>query len=353
MRRSTGLDISAPKAWEAAEAIRIKVEAEILDQAVYGRPPPDLIATLAAHYIKAVDPGPADLRNLRELIDAFGKRPIIDISRKDIESFYRHRFAHAKPQTQRRHENTLHALLTFAVKKGYLPAMTYWERTKIPRKKGTGVVKRFLPGEAELLIDCARPHLQPLLATLLVTGARVAQTLYLQREHFVLVPGNGRVTFPKTKNGNAYSRPLHDYAVQILIEWVNSRRDPHPDMFLTYYRAPYTVQRGTGGQIRQGFLRARRACVRTLKAKALHDRARVISQATPHWFRHNFANTLRQDHGLDPRTIAEAGMWESVSLVNETYIADAPAHVEEAIKGMAFGKINSPHVRLGRIKNQN
>lgn len=47
---------------------------------------------------------------------------------------------------------------------------------------------------------------------------------------------------------------------------------------------------------------------------------------------------LRQDYRLDARTIAEAGMWESVSLVNETYIADAPAHVEDALRSIAFGQ---------------
>lgn len=30
-------------------------------------------------------------------------------------------------------------------------------------------------------------------------------------------------------------------------------------------------------------------------------------------------------------------MWESVALVNESYIADVPAHVEEALKQMQFG----------------
>lgn len=82
---------------------------------------------------------------------------------------------------------------------------------------------------------------------------------------------------------------------------------------------------------------ARNRCVKKLVAMGLHDRARVIAQATPHWFRHSFANTLRQDYRLDARTIAEAGMWESVSLVNETYVADVPAHVEDALRRMEFG----------------
>ncbi|WP_422366370.1 tyrosine-type recombinase/integrase [Pelagibius sp.] len=337
VRRSTGLDISSPQAWEAAEALRIKVEAELLDQAVYGRPPPVLLATIAAHYIKAVGPGPADLRNLNELLDAFGKRPVAEISRGDIEAYYRSRFADAKPQTQRRHENTMHALLTFATKKGHLPATPYWERTKVPHKKGDSVMKRYLPGEGELLVDCAAPHLRPLFATLLVTGARVGQTIHLKKEHFVLVPGRGRIHFPETKNGNAYTRPLHDYAVNMLTEWLEQRRDRFPEMFLTHRRTPFKPRIGGGGIIQHSFRTARDRCVARLQAMGLDDRARVIAQATPHWFRHSFANTLRQDHRLDARTIAEAGMWESVALVNDTYIADVPAHVEEAMKGMVFG----------------
>ncbi len=338
VRRSTGLDSGTPGAWEIAEALRIKIEAELLDQAVFGRPAPVLFAAVATHYIQTVDPGPADLRNLDELIKAFGTRPVAEVTRKEIESYYHSRFSGRKPQTQRRHENTLRALLNFAVKKGHLPALPYWQRAEVPRKKGSGVMKRFLPGEAELLIDGAPPHLRPFFATLLVTGARVTQTLHLKREHFVLKLGCGLVHFPKTKNGNAYTRPLHDYAVGILADWVASRRDRHPEMFLTDRNQPYAVTPGRGGQVRRGFQRARERCVERLKAIGLHDRARIITETTPHWFRHNLANTLRQDHRLDARTIAEAGMWESVSLVNDTYIADVPAHVEEALKGLAFGQ---------------
>ncbi len=343
VRRSTGLDSRADGAWEAAEALRIKVEAELLDQAVYGRPPPVLFAAIATHYIQAVEPGSADLRNLNELLAVFGKRPVAEISRKDIEGYYRTRFVAAKAQTQRRHENTLHALLTFATKKGYLPALTYWERTKVPRKKGGGVMKRYLPGEGELLVESAPPHLKPLFATLLVTGARVGQTIHLRKEHFVLVTGRGRVHFPETKNGNAYTRPLHDYAVDILVKWVEERRDAYPEMFLTHNQRPFLRRVGRGGIVQLGFQIARDRCVDRLNAMGLHDRARVIAQATPHWFRHNFANTLRQDYHLDARTIAEAGMWESVALVNETYIADVPGHVEEALRRVKFGNIHSDH----------
>lgn len=338
VRRSTGLDLGTPGAWEAAEALRIKAEAELLDQAIYGRPPRVLFAAIAAHYIKDVEPGPADLRNLEELIAAFGRRPLADIGRADIEGFYRSRFINTKPQTRRRHENTLHALLGFAVRKGYLPTLPYWERTKVERSKGSGLMKRYLPGEGELLVDCAAPHLQPLFATLLVTGARVGQTIHLRKEHFTLLPARGRVYFPETKNGNAYSRPLHDYAVDILARWVRRRRDSYPEMFLTHKRTPFKRRVGCGGIVQHSFGTARDRCVRRLKTMGLHDRARVIAQATPHWFRHSFANTLRQDHRLDARAIAEAGMWESVSLVNDVYIGDVPAHVEEALKAMRFGQ---------------
>ncbi len=338
VRRSTGLNIDTPGAWDAAEALRIKAEAELLDQAVYGRPAPVLFAEVAGHYIKDIDPGPADLRNLQELVSAFGQRLVAEVSRRDIEDYYRCRFVNARPQTRRRHENTLHALLAFSVRKGYLPTLPYWERTKVKRSKGSGLVKRYLPGEGELLVECAAPHLQPLFATLLVTGARVGQTVHLRKEHFVLVPGRGRIHFPKTKNGNAYTRPLHDYAVNILAHWVAKRRDSHPEMFLTHKGTPFKRRVGRGGIIQHSFRRARDRCIERLRAMGLHDRARAIAQATPHWFRHNFANTLRQDHRLDARAIAEAGMWESVSLVNDVYIADVPAHVESAMKSMQFGR---------------
>ncbi len=348
IRRSTGLDCRSDENWELAEAIRIKTERQLLDQVVHGIPPSTSFARVVKAYIRARNqegngkPGAADLRNLTELIDAFGELQISQLTGTDIRAFYDRRFAGLSAATRRRHENTLNAVLVFAGANGYLASLPTWQRTPVrsSKKQGRNSQKYFLPGEAELLIDCAAPHLKPIMACLYVTGARVGQTVNLKKVHFrdLARRGLGSVHFPDTKNDNAYTRPLHDYAVAIITEWLKSRDDGHPEMFLTNCGKPYLRRRGSGGQITTGFKTARERCVTRMKEMGLHDRAAVMAEATPHWFRHNFANTLKREAGMTDDMIAEAGMWKSVPLVRDVYIDSPSEHIEQQVRAVSFGQ---------------
>ena len=48
------------------------------------------------------------------------------------------------------------------------------------------------------------------------------------------------------------------------------------------------------------------------------------------------SNLWERVDAFGKRAVVVADMWESASLINETYIADAPAQVEEAMKQMKF-----------------
>ncbi len=337
VRESTGLDLSIPGAWEAADALRLQKEKEIVERIVYRRPPPKPFDHVAEDYLARREYSYTVVKATEELAMAFAGVPVALLERERIEGFYKKRFKTQDPLTRRRHEVVLYAILKLAVKQGLLEAVPYWNRVPQSFTKGGALLKQFQPGEVELMIECAALNVKPIIAVMYATGARVSQTLYLQREHFLLERGRGQVTFPRTKNGNSYRRPLHDFAVDQLHLWLLRRRDRNPAMFLTNHRRPYARNKSGGGQLWQGFRTARDMCAAELERRGYPERARVVGQATPHWLRHNFANTLRQVFGMDARTIAEAGMWEDMALVNRTYIADAPTLVRRQIARLPLG----------------
>ncbi len=153
-----------------------------------------------------------------------------------------------------------------------------------------------------------------------------------------MTPGRGRVHFPETKNGNAYSRPLHDYAVGVLLEWLDTRNDGHAEMFLTDKGRPYVMRVGHGGHIEAAYNAAKARCVAGMVEMGMKDRARVIAASTPHWFRHNFANRLRRELGWDSKLIAVAGMWEDDQVVGDHYLGDESDIIEEGLRRVEFGK---------------
>lgn len=96
---------------------------------------------------------------------------------------------------------------------------------------------------------------------------------------------------------------------------------------------PYPALDGCGGHIRHAFAAAKKRCAKEMRALRHHERALVMQQATPHWLSHNFANTLRQDLGLDAKAIALAGMWRNPAVVERYYIADVPVNLGEVVTG--------------------
>ncbi len=338
IRESTGINISMAGAWEAAEALRIKRESEILQRFVYKRLPDAPFEDVAEEFLRVRNPDRGSERMVREFIATFGRVAIADLDRHELEAYFTRRCKNVQPATRKRLEGLLAAVLTYAAENGYLYAVPYWPRVRVRQNTLNAAMKRFYPGEVELLIDCAADHLKPLLAVLYATGARVGQVVHLHRVHFTFCGDYGRVFFPKTKNGHCYLRPLHPYAVEQLRHWLSQRRgDRYPEMFLNAHGRPYPALNGCGGHIRHAFAAARRRCVRQMRALGYHERALVMQQATPHWMRHNFANTLRQDLGLDAKAIALAGMWRNPAVVERYYIADVPVDLDQVMTSLPLG----------------
>ncbi len=109
-----------------------------------------------------------------------------------------------------------------------------FEKKKVPVKRGSAMKKQFSPEESKFLILNCAPNIKPITALLHDTGARVGTTIYLHKTDFILAKGNGRVFFEKgTKTGNNYSRAITDFTVNIITEWLETRTDSYPEMFLT------------------------------------------------------------------------------------------------------------------------
>jgi integrase len=335
---STKLHHEMPGAWEAAETMLLIKEKEILERLLYNRPPPRPVEDLVSDYLVRHDYSYTVKRAANEIATAFRGVLIADLDRTQIEDYYKRRFPPHHLTSRRQNELVLHSILALAVRQRSLHEIPYWNRVQRQRPKTNPAVKRFHPGEVELLIECADPQLKPVIALIYATGARVWQTISLLREHVDLERGRGRVIFPKTKNGHAYVRPLHDYAVDQICIWLLRRNDDHPQLFLTSTHTPYSERQRGGGQFWWSFRRAKERCVAELKRRGFPERARVMEQATPHWLRHNFANCLRQVYGMDARGIADAGMWESVDCVNRSYIVSAPEIVEHQIRNLPLGQ---------------
>lgn len=335
---STRLHNEMPGAWEAAETIRLKKEKEILDRILYNRPPPRPMEDLVSDYLARHDYCYQVRSAAKEIAAAFEGILVGDLDRQRIEAHFNKRFKEHERGGRYRHETILHAMLALALREESLYQIPYWNRVRYRPPKSENALKRFLPGEVELLIECADPPIKPIISVMYATGARAWQTINLLREHVELERGRGRVYFPKTKNGHSYVRPLHDFAVDQICIWLLRRHDDFPQLFLAHGRRPYVKNAKGGGHFWCGFRSARDRCAAELQRRGYPERARVMAQATPHWLRHNFANTLRQVYGMDARGIADAGMWEDVSNVDRTYIASAPQVVEHQIRSMPLGQ---------------
>ena len=335
---STRLHNEAPGAWEAAETIRLRREREALDRVLYNRPPPRPMEHLVSDYLARHEYSHSIRKAAKEIAQAFEGILVADLDRDRIEAHLNKRFAPHELGSRRQHETILHAMLVLAVRERSLYQVPYWNRIPYKPHKGAHVAKYFLPGEVELLIECADYHLKPILAVLYATGAKLRQTLLLLREHVHLERGQGRVLLTDTAGGGFYSRPLHDYAVDQICIWLLRRHDDHPQLFLTHVGKPYRGNARISGKIGTAFRIARERCSAELERRGYRERAEVMAQVTPQWLRHNFANTLHKVYGMDARGIADAGMWADAANVHRNYVSSVPEIIEHQIRKLPLGQ---------------
>lgn len=214
----------------------------------------------------------------------------------------------AAPATAAREIITpLRAILAFAARRKWCDAPSLDAPRATP-----GRTAFLLPAQFEALRDAAAPHLRPLLAFLIGTGARLGEALALEWDAVDLAGGRVRFHADQTKAGKAYTKALPP-AVVVALAGLPHRDGP---VFRTAQGQPYGARDGAGGHIRSAWATAMRRA--------------GLAGFTPHDLRHSWASWHYAVH-RDLLALKAAGGWSSVVLV-ERYAHLIPAGQEEAIR---------------------
>lgn len=225
---------------DAADAIRIRRETEVLNATIHGTRATKSFTEAAVSYMEAPGKSVHERRFVFPLVDALGRLPVGKITQAVLDEHIRKHFAGRTPATILRNVVTpVTAILNHAARRGWCEAPKF-ERPKQPRGR-----RRFATyEEAGRLVSAAAPHLRPLVVFLLYTGARMSEALELDWRDV----GDGWVTFRDTKNGEDRGVPLHPVVVRFLGERGPGR------VFLNQRGKPYADRgRRVGGQIKTGW----------------------------------------------------------------------------------------------------
>lgn len=135
------------------------------------------------------------------------------------------------------------------------------------------------------------------------SGLRVSEVVSLNREDVVIGPRSGSVTVRKGKGNVSRTVPLPVEARIHLSEYLETRTDNHPALFLSNYRQRISV----------------RSVQRVLEKFGVH----------PHKLRHTYCREL-VGAGVDIATVAELAGHADIN-VTRRYAKPSPKELEQAI----------------------
>jgi integrase len=313
-----------------AEAIRIKREKELLNEGVFGKSVTITFAQAAVDYIEHSN---GETRFLKPLADHFGECLLKNIGQHEIEVASKKLYPTARNATRNRQVFTpMSAILKHAAFRGWCAPL----KLKRP-KQPEGKIVWMKPDEADRLIEACAPHLKPLAVFMLYTGARTGEALWLDWRNVDL--DLKQVTFPKTKNGEARSVPLHPRVLQELSK-INER---HGDVFRTHKGQPYDrpdpdqdEDTSAGTRIKSAF---KGACKRAGLGTTEIDKTgtkKFKSSFTPHACRHTWA-TWHYRQNRDLTSLQHLGGWKSIAMVMRYAHTNVEEHAA-SINSLPWGK---------------
>jgi integrase len=181
------------------------------------------------------------------------------------------------------------------------------------------------PTEAERLIEAGARHLRPLVIFLLGTGARVGEALWLDWANVDL--DKRQVTFPKTKNGEARSVPLHGRVVDALAALPYRVGDVfHTDESKPYARPTSEADTSAGSRIHTAFASAsRRAAIPDFRVRDC---------------RHTWA-TWHYQANRDLAALQALGGWKTASMVLRYAHTNVTGHAQ-SVENLPWGKSGEP-----------
>lgn len=305
VRQRAGSDDEATAREEA-----VALEREILRAHHLGeRPQARSFAQATESYLKHEPRSERTLAIVERLLRHFAEMPLDKITQEAVDKtrgiLVRH---NAVPATMRRQVvMPLSAIMRHAYKRGWGP-MPNFDLPNVGKKR----TRFLLPEEAERLVGCAAPHLQPLLQFLFCTGCRMNEALQLQWADVDLLGRRAILWEDKTKSEKRRVIDLVPGAMEAL-EALSHRMGP---VFLTARKQAYRSSEEYGGQIKTAW---RTAC-RKAKLKGI----------SPHVTRHSWASweyALRPD----PMQLMVKGGWSQLSLV-QRYAHLIPVGHEDAVR---------------------
>lgn len=303
---------------EAAETIRAKREWEILQGSIFGAASTATLIDAAIVYLE----NGGEARFTKPITDHFKSTPLAKIDQAAADACARKLYPNCGPATLVRQVYTPLTAMINAAAKRKLCAPVKFERPKMPK----GRVRWITHVEADRLLTAMPPHLYPLVAFLLYTGARCGEALCLDWRFVDLK--RAQVQFLDTKNGTDRGVPLHPALVAILANLPHRtgcvfrkqgrlikptgfmpRNSNSGEPIVREYALgdPYTPldpdddrDVSAGSRIKKGF---KAACVRA-----------EIDDFSPHDCRHTWATWHYQQH-RDLNLLKDLGGWSSLSMV--------------------------------------
>lgn len=325
IRESTGTDNP-----EHAEIKRAAREAELFKGAIAGVRPTVPFSQAAASYLKAETPGVSQTRHVNRLARILGTRPTRDIDQVDCDRARDALCSAAmkKSSIARTVVAPLTAILRHASRRKWCD-MPHFEW---PKEEKT-TFSFFMPEQAVALIANAAPHLKPLFAFMLCTGARTGETLTLDWSDVDLQGHRVILWEHRTKTRSRRVVHLMPGALAALAAL------PHREgrVFRRDDGEPYEYHDGRQGNIRTGFTSA--ACRAGLPGhfkmapKGRAGLARKFApEHSPHDFRHTFATWHYAVH-KDLLLLKQEVGWSSTAMA-ERYAHVMPAGHVRAICGI-------------------
>lgn len=315
---------------EAAEAIRIQREKELLDESVYGKKATVTFAEAALDYIEH---GDGETRFLKPLADHFGTTPLRNIGQHEIDLAAKKLLPKASNATRNRQVYTpMSAILRHAAGNQWCTVPNL-KRPKQPEGKVTWMS----PKEADKLIDACAPHLRPLVVFMIYTGARAGEAVWLDWSNVNL--DMKQVTFPKTKNGKPRSVPLHP---RVIMELRKSNRRVGA-VFLTHKCVPYEhpdpdkdADTSAGTRISSAFKTACKRAGLGWTVPGKDDKPRFVTNITPHVCRQTWA-TWHYQANRDLTKLQELGGWKTLAMVMRYAHTNVETH-SDSINALPWGK---------------
>lgn len=297
---TTGTDESG-----AAEAIRIRREAELLERSVFGGGAAVTFGEAVISYLEAGGEarflGRADAKGAWNLLlGELGRTPLARIGQEEADRVARKLYPAAGPATRKRQcYIPLSAVLNHAARRKWCPRPVIAHPAQPPSRSTWMTPEKF----AKLLPHCA-PQLRRFLIVGAYTGARLSEILRLDWDEDVDLARRA-ILFRRTKNGEMRSVAIADPLLIELSAVPEAAR--HGRMFR--WASKISV-----------YVPLKNACRRA-----------GVPYLPPHQIgRHTFATWLRIYAGLDLPGLKEVGGWKSIASVAR-YAHVAPGEAARAV----------------------